>query len=350
MPTEAKQAQVAELVEVLSKVGHRDRLGPSRACRWPTCASIRRQLRERDISIRVIKNRLARIAAEQAGRTELVPLLTGPSALVTGGGEETALAKGLLDALRPYRERRGAGRRHPRHHVRRGRRHAARDAAARETCCSPSSPGAWSRRSEHDGRPAGGAAAQPRLRARAAARQPRSRRRPDDRARHHTPTRHTPDQGRSTIAMASSPSPTVLEAIDGMTVLELSDVHQGLRGALRRHGGGASGRGGRGAGRRWRRRGGGRRGAERVLRRPHRGRAQQDPGHQGRPRAHRPGPQGGQGPRRCSPQAGQGRGRERRGREGQGRARGAGRQGRHQVGVRGGRRPPSRMADALAVP
>ena len=58
---------------------------------------------------------------------------------------------------------------------------------------------------------------------------------------------------------------------------------------------------------------------------------QQDPGHQGRSRAHRPWPQGGQGPRRRSPQADQGRGRKRRGREGQGRARGAGRQGRHQV-------------------
>lgn len=39
-----------------------------------------------------------------------MPLLVGPSALTTGGADESALARGLLDALRPYRtvEIRGA--------------------------------------------------------------------------------------------------------------------------------------------------------------------------------------------------------------------------------------------------
>ena len=46
----------------------------------------------------------------------------------------------------------------------------------------------------------------------------------------------------------------------------------------------------------------GRRGADRVHRRPDRDRPEQDPRHQGRPRAHRPWPQGGQGPRRRGPQ------------------------------------------------
>jgi large subunit ribosomal protein L10 len=109
MPTEAKQAQVAELVEVLSNVDTAI-VSDHRGLTVADLRKIRRQLRERDIEFRVIKNRIARIAAEQAGRAELVPLLTGPSALVTGGGEETALARSLLDALRPYRglEVRGA--------------------------------------------------------------------------------------------------------------------------------------------------------------------------------------------------------------------------------------------------
>ena len=109
MPTEAKQAQVAELVAVLSAVDAAI-VSDHRGLSVADLRRIRRQLRERDIEFRVIKNRLARIAAEQAGRSELVPLLTGPSALVTGGGEETALARNLLDALRPFRglEVRGA--------------------------------------------------------------------------------------------------------------------------------------------------------------------------------------------------------------------------------------------------
>ena len=47
-------------------------------------SKVRKDLREKDIRYRVVKNRLARIAAEQAGRTELIPLLSGPSALAVG--------------------------------------------------------------------------------------------------------------------------------------------------------------------------------------------------------------------------------------------------------------------------
>ncbi len=109
MPTQAKQAQVAELVEVLLS-SDTTIVSDHRGLSVADLLKIRRQLRERDIQFRVIKNRLARIAAEQAGRSDLIPLLSGSSALVTGSGEESALAKGLLDALRPYRtvEVRGA--------------------------------------------------------------------------------------------------------------------------------------------------------------------------------------------------------------------------------------------------
>ena len=49
--------------------------------------------------------------------------------------------------------------------------------------------------------------------------------------------------------------------------------------------------------------GGRSRGADRVRRRPHGRRRQEDPGHQGRPRDHQPRPQGGQGPGRRRAQA-----------------------------------------------
>jgi large subunit ribosomal protein L10 len=51
----------------------------------------------------VVKNRLAKIAAQEAGNTELADLLSGPSALAMSGGDEAALAKSFLDAIRPFR-------------------------------------------------------------------------------------------------------------------------------------------------------------------------------------------------------------------------------------------------------
>jgi large subunit ribosomal protein L10 len=72
-------------------------------------SKVRRDLRDKDIRYRVVKNRLARIAAEQAGRPELIPLLSGPSALAVGGSDEPTLAKGVIDATRPFKaEIRGA--------------------------------------------------------------------------------------------------------------------------------------------------------------------------------------------------------------------------------------------------
>jgi large subunit ribosomal protein L10 len=108
MATEAKQATVAEIVDLLTKAGTTI-VSDHRGLSVADLSRVRRDLREKDISYRVVKNRLARIAAEQAGRPELVGLLTGPSALAVGGSDETALAKGLLDATRTFKvEIRGA--------------------------------------------------------------------------------------------------------------------------------------------------------------------------------------------------------------------------------------------------
>jgi len=108
MPTEAKQAAVTELAELLAGSGTTI-VSDHRGLSVADLHRVRRELREKDISYRVVKNRLARIAAEQAGRPELVPLLTGPSALAVGGTDESALARGLIDATRPFKvEIRGA--------------------------------------------------------------------------------------------------------------------------------------------------------------------------------------------------------------------------------------------------
>jgi large subunit ribosomal protein L10 len=101
MPTEAKQAAVAELVELL-KGTDTAIVSDHRGLSVADLLKVRRELRSKDIQFRIIKNRLAKIAAEQADRSELVPLLTGPSAIAVGGADESTLAKGLLDATKPF--------------------------------------------------------------------------------------------------------------------------------------------------------------------------------------------------------------------------------------------------------
>jgi len=108
MPTEAKQAAVAELVELLKETDTAI-VSDHRGLSVADLLKVRRELRSKDIQYRIIKNRLAKIAAEQADRSELVPLLTGPSAIAVGGADESTLAKSLLDATKPFNvEIRGA--------------------------------------------------------------------------------------------------------------------------------------------------------------------------------------------------------------------------------------------------
>lgn len=103
MPTEAKRATVAELVEAFS-AAESAVVAAHGGLSVAELGRIRSELRGKGISYRVVKNRLGRIAAEQAGRPELAPLLRGSSAVALGGADEAALAKGVIDALRPFRD------------------------------------------------------------------------------------------------------------------------------------------------------------------------------------------------------------------------------------------------------
>lgn len=102
MPTEAKRATVAELVEAFSN-SDRAIVSDHRGLTVSDLSAVRRALRPQGITYRVVKNRLARIAADEAGRGELSSLLDGPTAVALGGQDEAALAKGLIEALRPHR-------------------------------------------------------------------------------------------------------------------------------------------------------------------------------------------------------------------------------------------------------
>lgn len=102
MPTEAKRATVAALKEDLS-AAKATIVADYRGLTVADINAVRRILRGEGIKYRVVKNRLAKIAAAEAGYTELAALLEGPSALAMGSGDEVALAKSFLDAIRPYR-------------------------------------------------------------------------------------------------------------------------------------------------------------------------------------------------------------------------------------------------------
>jgi large subunit ribosomal protein L10 len=64
---------------------------------------IRRNLRKQNVSYRVVKNRLMKIAARDAGAEALGILLEGPTAVAFVKGDEGAAAKAVLDAFRTHR-------------------------------------------------------------------------------------------------------------------------------------------------------------------------------------------------------------------------------------------------------
>jgi large subunit ribosomal protein L10 len=61
----------------------------------PQAAQLRSKLREADASFRIVKNRLTKIAAEQAGEDRLAELLQGPTALAFVRGDTAQAAKAI---------------------------------------------------------------------------------------------------------------------------------------------------------------------------------------------------------------------------------------------------------------
>jgi large subunit ribosomal protein L10 len=101
MPTEAKRETVAELREALSN-SRTLIVSEYRGLTVKEIAEIRRALRKQDVSYRIVKNRLLRIAAQDTIGDALGPMLTGPTAIAFGD-DESATAKAMIDATRAYR-------------------------------------------------------------------------------------------------------------------------------------------------------------------------------------------------------------------------------------------------------
>ena len=101
MPTEAKRETIESLRAELDS-NRTLIVSEYRGLKVKEITEIRRALRKSDVSYRVVKNRLMRIAAkDNAAADALTPLLTGPSAIAFGN-DEAATAKAVIDATRPF--------------------------------------------------------------------------------------------------------------------------------------------------------------------------------------------------------------------------------------------------------
>ena len=102
MPTEAKRETVDDLRAELD-ASRAMIVSEYRGLTVREISEIRRALRKQDVTYRVVKNRLMRIAAQDNAAAEaLTPLLVGPTAIAFGT-DEAATAKAVLDATRPYK-------------------------------------------------------------------------------------------------------------------------------------------------------------------------------------------------------------------------------------------------------
>ena len=124
MPTEAKRETIADLRAQLD-ASRTMIVSEYRGLKVKEISEIRRALRKQDVSYRVVKNRLMRIAAQDSPAADaLSPLLVGPTAIAFGT-DEAATAKAVLDADAPLPHREDHGRRAGVAAHRRGRRDQA---------------------------------------------------------------------------------------------------------------------------------------------------------------------------------------------------------------------------------
>ena len=96
MPTQEKVDTVAELKERLERAT----IVVSSEYRGLTVKemqALRRKLREGGFEVKVIKNTLLRLAAEQAGQPEVTRIVEGPTALALAFGDVIEAAKAVTD-------------------------------------------------------------------------------------------------------------------------------------------------------------------------------------------------------------------------------------------------------------
>jgi len=99
MPTEKKAKVIDNLEQVFSRcsIGI---LTDYRGLSTIEMTGLRRRLRESGVEYKVVKNTLARIAAQRAGREELAGSFDGPLAIAFGYGDISEPARALADYIK----------------------------------------------------------------------------------------------------------------------------------------------------------------------------------------------------------------------------------------------------------
>jgi large subunit ribosomal protein L10 len=101
MPTEAKREMIDDLRAQLDASSTMI-VSEYRGLKVKEISEIRRALRKQNVSYRVVKNRLMRIAAQDSPAAAAIsPLLVGPTAIAFGT-DEAGTAKAVIDATKPY--------------------------------------------------------------------------------------------------------------------------------------------------------------------------------------------------------------------------------------------------------
>jgi len=99
MPREKKAQIIDRLQDIFSKCSL-GILTDYRGLSTPEITILRRKLSESGIEYKVVKNTLARFAAERAGKDDLASSFEGPIAIAFGYGDVAELAKALADYIR----------------------------------------------------------------------------------------------------------------------------------------------------------------------------------------------------------------------------------------------------------
>ena len=107
MPTEAKRRVVDELRQQLD-LSSTLIVSEYRGLTVKEIAEIRRSLRKQDVTYRVVKNRLMKIAASETRGSAINELLVGPTAIAFGS-DESSTAKAVIDAIKPFKQVRITG-------------------------------------------------------------------------------------------------------------------------------------------------------------------------------------------------------------------------------------------------
>jgi large subunit ribosomal protein L10 len=99
-----REQKAAVVEEIAAQLGEAETIFATdyRGIGVPEAAELRGKLAEADATFRIVKNRLAKRAAQSAGTEDLVALFEGPTALTVVKGDPVIAAKAIADFARAH--------------------------------------------------------------------------------------------------------------------------------------------------------------------------------------------------------------------------------------------------------